>query len=221
VLIFIILIPLKTIKMQASIIIADDHPLLLKGLQDFLTEKKYNVIGSALNGKEAHELIIKHEPDIAILDIRMPYKTGIEIAKACKDNVKTKIILLTFERNGLLYKQAKEFNVCGYLLKESALTEIEKCIDSVTNNIPYFSVGIEDYFTDVTTGLNIEILTPSEKRILKLIAQNRTAKEIADHISISSRTVEKHKSNIIKKLNITAHQNSLLIWVKENQDMLL
>jgi len=207
--------------MQASIIIADDHPLLLKGLQDFLTEKKYNVIGSALNGKEAHELIIKHEPDIAILDIRMPYKTGIEIAKACKDNVKTKIILLTFERNGLLYKQAKEFNVCGYLLKESALTEIEKCIDSVTNNIPYFSVGIEDYFTDVTTGLNIEILTPSEKRILKLIAQNRTAKEIADHISISSRTVEKHKSNIIKKLNITAHQNSLLIWVKENQDMLL
>jgi len=207
--------------MQASIIIADDHPLLLKGLQDFLTEKKYNVIGSALNGKEAHELIINHEPDIAILDIRMPYKTGIEIAKACKGTVKTKIILLTFERNGMLYRQAKELNVYGYLLKESALTEIEKCIDAVTDNTPYFSAGIENYFTEKTTGLNIEILTPSEKRILRLIAQNRTAKEIADIISISSRTVEKHKSNIIKKLNITAHQNSLLIWVKENQDMLL
>ncbi len=207
--------------MHTSIVIADDHPLLLKGLQDFLTEKKYNVIGSALNGKDAHELIVKHEPDIAILDIRMPYKTGIEIARACKNTVKTKIILLTFERNGLLYKQAKDLNVYGYLLKESALTEIEKCIDSVTKNRPYFSTGIEKYFDDNSNGLNIEILTPSEKRILKLIAQNRTAKEIAEQINISSRTVEKHKSNIIKKLNITAHQNSLLIWVKENQDMLL
>jgi len=207
--------------MQASIVIADDHPLLLKGLQDFLTEKKYNVIGSALNGKDAHELIVKHNPDIAILDIRMPYKTGIEIAKACKGVVNTKIILLTFERNGQLFKQAKDLNVYGYLLKESALTEIDKCISSVTNNTPYFSPGIENYFSEQSSSLNIEILTPSEKRILKLIAQNRTAKEIADLINISNRTVEKHKSNIIRKLNITAHQNSLLIWVKENQDMLL
>ena len=63
--------------MKPSIIIADDHPLVLKGLYDFLTEKTHNVVGSATNGKEAYELIIKHKPDIAILDIRMPYKSGI------------------------------------------------------------------------------------------------------------------------------------------------
>ena len=67
--------------MNPSIIIADDHPLVLKGLQDFLVEKKFNIIDSANDGKEAYKLILKHEPDIAILDIRMPHLSGIEIAE--------------------------------------------------------------------------------------------------------------------------------------------
>jgi DNA-binding NarL/FixJ family response regulator len=207
--------------MKPSIIIADDHPLLLKGLQDFLIEKNHTIIGSASNGKEAYKLIIKHEPDIAILDIRMPFMSGIEIAKLCKDKVQTKIILITFERNSILYHQAKELNIFGYLLKEFALSEIENCLNSVFNDIPYFSPEIENYFSEKPKNLNIEILTPAEKRVLKLIAQNKTAKEIGEQFTISRRTVEKHKSNIVKKLNIDSHPNSLLIWVKENQDYLL
>ena len=72
--------------MQPSIIIADDHPLILKGLQDFLSEKKFNVLDSATNGKDALKLILEHNPDVAILDIRMPHLTGLEIAKACKEH---------------------------------------------------------------------------------------------------------------------------------------
>jgi DNA-binding NarL/FixJ family response regulator len=207
--------------MQPSIIIADDHPLLLKGLQDFLIEKNHTLIGSATDGKEAYKLIIKHEPDIAILDIRMPFMSGIEIAKLCKNKIQTKIILITFERNSILYHQAKELNIYGYLLKEFALSEIENCLKSVLTDIPYFSPEIENYFSEKPKNLNIDILTPSEKRILKLIAENKTAKEIGDRFAISRRTVEKHKSNIIKKLNIDSHPNGLLIWVKENQDYLL
>jgi DNA-binding NarL/FixJ family response regulator len=207
--------------MQPSIVIADDHPLILKGLQDFLIEKKHTIIGSASNGKEAYKLIIKHEPDIAILDIRMPFMSGIEIAKLCKNKVKTKIILITFERNSILYHQAKELNIYGYLLKEFALSEIENCLKSALNDIPYFSSEIENYFSEKPKNLNINILTPAEKRILKLIAQNKTAKEIASIFDISSRTVEKHKSNIIKKLNMDSHKNSLLIWAKENRDLFL
>jgi DNA-binding NarL/FixJ family response regulator len=207
--------------MQPSIVIADDHPLILKGLQDFLIEKKHTIIGSASDGKEAYKLIIKHEPDIAILDIRMPFMSGIEIAKLCKNKVQTKIILITFERNSILYHQAKDLNIYGYLLKEFALTEIENCLNSVLNDIPYFSPEIENYFSEKPKNLNIEILTPAEKRILKLIAQNKTAKEIALVFDISSRTVEKHKSNIIKKLNMDSHKNSLLIWAKENRDLFL
>ena len=81
--------------MELSIIIADDHPLILKGLRDFLTEKGYTVTGSAKDGIEAFDLIVKYEPDIAILDIRMPLMTGLEVAKSAKaKNLKQKLSLL-------------------------------------------------------------------------------------------------------------------------------
>lgn len=208
--------------MNPSIIIADDHPLVLKGLYDFLTEKNHNVVGSATNGKEAYELIIKHKPDIAILDIRMPYKSGIEITEACiSNNIKTKIVLITFEKSAQLYHKAKALNVSGYILKEFALSEIENCLTAIENNNPFYSPEIEEFMLTQENVIDISILTPTEKKILKLIAQNKTAKEIGVILFTSSRTVEKHKSHIINKLNIESHQNSLLIWAKENQDSFL
>ena len=169
--------------------------------------------------KEAYKLILKHQPDIAILDIRMPQLTGIEIAKLCKGKIKTKIILITFEKSSTFYHEAKQHNIYGYLLKESALVEIENCLASVIKSVPYFSKDIEAQFSKNDDPLiHLNKLTPSEKRILKLIAQNKTAKEIAEVCNISNRTVEKHKENIIKKLPIESHYNNLLIWAKENQD---
>lgn len=208
--------------MKPSIIIADDHPLVLKGLQDFLIEKGYAIIGSAADGKEAYKLILRHEPDIAILDIRMPKLTGIEIAKLCKGRIKTRIVLITFEKSEYFYHESKQHDIFGYLLKESALVEIETCITSVTKGEPYFSPEIEALFSQKDISLrHLKKLSPAEKRILKLIAQNKTAKEIADICSISNRTVEKHKENIIKKLSLNSHYNKLLVWAKENQDAIL
>lgn len=208
--------------MKPSIIIADDHPLVLKGLFDFLTEKKHNVVGSATNGKEAYELIIKHNPDIAILDIRMPYKSGIEIAEACiSNNIKTKIILITFEKSAQLYHQAKALNVSGYILKEFALSEIENCLSAIENNNPFYSPEIEEFMSTQEDVIGISILTPTEKKILKLITKNKINKEIGEELFISYRTVEKHRSNIINKLGLNHHSNSLLIWAKENQDLFL
>ena len=208
--------------MNSSIIIADDHPLVLKGLKDFLLEKKYNVIDSAVDGKEAYNLIIKHKPDIAILDIKMPFKTGIEIAEECNaKNVKTKIVLITFEKDINLYKKAKELNVFGYVLKEFALTEIENCISSVQNNTPYFSPELIDYLAPNKPPESINDLTNAEKRVLSFIAQNKTAKEIGDILSISSRTVEKHKSHIIRKLNLEPKHSSLSLFAKEYEIYLI
>ena len=205
--------------MNPSIIIADDHPLVLKGLQDFLIEKQFNIIDSATDGKEAYKLILKHEPDIAILDIRMPHLSGIEIAELCKDKLNTKIVLITFEKNIVFYQQAKQYNVYGYLLKEFALVEIENCLKTVSNGIPYFSKEIEDQFSNIIELKDISSLTPSEKNILKLIAQNKTAKEIAFMLNISKRTVEKHKSHIIKKLKLESKHNGLLMFAKENESL--
>ena len=206
-----------------TIITADDHPLLLKGLNDFLIEKKYKVIGSGNNGEEAYNLIIKENPDIAILDIQMPIMTGLEVAKKCKiNNIKTKIILITFHKEKMLFQKANELNIFGYILKEFAIEEIETCIKSVNDGIPYFSPKIKDLL-----GINpyddsyLNNLTPSEKKILKLIAKDKTNKEIASILFISHRTVEKHRSNIISKLNLEHKTNSLLLWAKDNTDKLL
>ncbi|GAB4161609.1 MAG: hypothetical protein Tsb0033_19300 [Winogradskyella sp.] len=207
--------------MSPTIIIADDHPLLLKGLQDFLDEKQYNVLASAKNGKEALALIKAHVPDIAILDIKMPFFTGLQIARKCKKaNLKTKIVLITFEKDEKVYIEAKSLGVYGYVLKEFALDEIENCIASVITDKPYFSPDLLAYLKVEESPEELKLLTKTETKIVGLIAKNKTGVEIAELLFISSRTVEKHKSNIIKKLKLPSKQNSLLIWAKENSEYL-
>ena len=210
-------------KKKETIITADDHPLLLKGLNDFLLEKDYNIIGSGNNGREAYNLIAKMNPDIAILDIQMPFMSGLEIAKKCKTNgISTKIILITFHKEKELYQQAKDLNIFGYVLKEFALEEIEMCIKAVSKGKPFFSSEIKDLLgTDSLEENSLKNLTPSEKKILKLIANDKTNKEIASLLFISYRTVEKHRSNIITKLELEHKTNSLLIWAKEHHDKLM
>lgn len=207
--------------MNPTIIIADDHPLVLKGLRDFLIEKKFNILASAKNGKEALTLIKAHTPDIAILDIKMPFLTGLQIAAKCKaDKLPTKIILITFEKDEKTYNEAKTLDVYGYILKEFALEEVENCIASVQEDKAYFSPDLLKFIESQEHPEHFEALTSHEKNIVKLISNNKTGVEIADLLSISTRTVEKHKSNIIKKLKLESKQNSLLIWAKENSEFI-
>lgn len=204
--------------MQPSILIADDHPLVLKGLQDFLVEKGYKVVASETDGEKAYNSILKSKPDIAVLDIRMPLMTGIEIAEACKDNrIETKIILITFEKDETLYHQAKSLNVSGYILKEFALVEIENCIKAVHEGKTYFSEELTEHLLLEEKPEILEALTPTEKKVLFLISKNKTAKEIGDLMFISDRTVEKHKSHIIKKAKLAPKPNSLSLFAKEHE----
>ncbi|PWH84158.1 DNA-binding response regulator [Algibacter marinivivus] len=210
--------------MNTSIVIADDHPLMLRGLTDFLTSKGYNIIGSAEDGKTAYNLIVKLKPEIAILDIRMPYMTGLEIAEACqKNDLPTKVILITFDKEEEVYDQALEFGVFGYILKEFAIEEIETCISQVVNGKPYFSEEIASYLKASTLENKpeaLDSLTKSELKIVKLISENNTSQDIADELSISVRTVDKHRSNIVHKLSLDNKPTSLSIWATINKDFL-
>jgi DNA-binding NarL/FixJ family response regulator len=204
-----------------SIFIADDHPILIKGLEDLLVEKGFKVVGSAINGQAALNFILKNKPDIAILDVEMPFLTGIEIAKEChKNSIQTKVILITIHKEVELYLQAKKLNIYGYLLKEFALEEIEKCIQSVSSGVPYFSEKIKEMlgYTQESKSI-LKELTLTEKRIVKLISQHKSNKEIGHLLFISPRTVEKHRSNIINKLNIERKTGALGVWVQKNKHL--
>ena len=209
--------------MNTSIVIADDHPLMLRGLTDFLTSKGFNIVGSAPDGNSAYHLIVKLKPEIAILDIRMPHKTGLEIAEACqKNNLPTKIILITFDKEEALYDQAKAFNVYGYILKEFAIEEIEICIKNVLNNKPYFSDEIASYLNHnpINKSEKLELLTKTELRIIKLVSEGKSSHDIADELFISVRTVDKHRSNIVAKLGLDNKPTSLSIWASVNKEHL-
>lgn len=209
--------------MHTSIVVADDHPLMLRGLTDFLSSKTFTIIGSATNGKLAYNLIVKLKPDIAILDIRMPFKTGLEIAEDVqKNNLPTKVILITFDKEETLFNKALQFGVYGYILKEFAIEEIETCIDQVINNKPYFSEAIAEYL-DCNTHCKpklLDKLTKGELRIVRLVSQNKTSIQIADELSISPRTVDKHRSNVVSKLGLDNKPTSLSIWANSNKSFL-
>lgn len=208
--------------MNTSIVIADDHPLMLRGLTDFLNSKGFNIVGSAADGNTAYNLIVKHKPEIAILDIRMPHRTGLEIAEAVmRNNLSTKVILITFDKEEELYNKALEFKVYGYILKEFAVEEIETCIEHALNNKPYFSEEIASFLN--TSDLDkkpeaLDLLTRSELKIVKLIAQNKTSQEIADELSVSIKTIHKHRSHIVSKLQLSNKPASLSIWANVNKD---
>lgn len=207
--------------MSPSIVIADDHPLILKGLSDYLLEKEFNILASAKNGKEAYTLIKAHKPDIAILDIQMPILTGLEVAEKCKDEgITTKIIFITFEKSEDIYNQAKALGIYGYILKEFAIEEIEVCIASMMENRSYFSPELIEYLEITQTPKELETLTDTEMKVLKLIAKNKTAKEIGSDLFISDRTVEKHKSHIRHKLNLASNANSIVLYAKEHEEFL-
>ncbi|MFT6842125.1 MAG: DNA-binding NarL/FixJ family response regulator [Psychroserpens sp.] len=207
--------------MSTSIIIADDHPLILKGLKDFLLEKGFNVIASAKNGKEAFTLINAHQPDIAILDIQMPILTGLQVAEKCKEaNLDTKIIIITFEKSEEIYNKAKSLGIYGYILKEFAIAELEYCITCILREYHYFSPELIEYIEIKKTPEALKTLTDSEMKVIKGIADNKTAKEIAKDLSISNRTVEKHKSNIRTKLKLESKSNSILLYAKEYKEFL-
>ena len=207
--------------MNTSIVIADDHPLMLRGLTDFLSSKDFNIVGSATDGNAAYNLIVKLKPEIAILDIRMPHKTGLEIAEDCqRNNLPTKIILITFDKEEDMFAQAKAFNVYGYILKDFAVEEIETCIEHVVKGTPYFSKEIASYLNSSPVNHHLDaitLLTKSELKIVKLISENKTSNDIAKELSISVRTVDKHRSNIVAKLDLDNKPTSLSIWANLNK----
>ncbi|AIZ42939.1 response regulator transcription factor [Cellulophaga baltica] len=206
-----------------TLVVADDHPLLLKGLIDELKAYNYSILATAENGAQALDKIMQFQPVIAILDEEMPMLTGFEIIKKCKEqNIATKFIILTSHKEKAFVYKAKTLEISGYIIKDEPFQELHKCIQSVRMGVPYFSTLFSDVFeNEVAPQLKkIKLLSPSERTILRLVAQEKSSKEIGVLLSVSYRTVEKHRANIIAKLGLVAATDALLLWTKEHKEFL-
>ena len=211
------------------IIIADDHPLFRSGTRAELEKiPEVQILGEAGDGEAALELIQKHQPDIAVLDVRMPKLTGLDVAeKLMEEDCPTKIILLTMHRERKLFLKALELGVRGYLLKDALVNEIQQAIQGVARGQYYLSPELSGLLVEKSSRNRIqkanldfrEILTPSELKIFHLISELKSNQEIAEILFISKRTVENHRVNICRKLKIKGANALLKFAVKHRVEL--
>jgi DNA-binding NarL/FixJ family response regulator len=204
---------------ETRVFIADDHHIFRQGLLKLLeAEKAITVVGESGDGLEALQMIREQKPDIAILDISMPNMNGLEIVKHIKkDELLIEFIILTMYDDEEYFNEALECGVKGYLLKDNAISDLLQCVKCVLQGKYYVSPLISEYLVNREKRVKqlrcehpgFEKLTTMEKRILKLISENKTSKEIAEVLYISHRTVQNHRTHICEKIGLKGHHKLL------------
>lgn len=189
-----------------QIILADDHQLLREAIKKNIAEiADFQVVGEAGDGLELLELLEKSIPDLIILDISMPRFNGIEAAGEIKKRYPTvKILILTMIKSREFIHRALEIGVNGYLLKENAFSDLISAIRTIQNGNNYLSPLIADQMMQIVAGRvrPENPLTKREALVLQLLSEGKSSREIAELLFISIHTVNCHRSNIKRKLNL-------------------
>lgn len=208
-----------------TFIIADDHPATLMGMKSFIEKLGHIVLKTYDNGTQALNNILLLKPNYAILDLNMPGMNGLEVLEKIRASNKTiKVIIYTMYQEKNLYEKALSLGVNGYLLKDFVMSDIETCLKELSYKQHWFSPKLMVTLTlKLVDNHNEKLmtLTPSERKIISLIAQSKKSKEIADMLFLSEKTVENHRSNIAKKIGLSGDKNSLLHWALENKASLM
>ncbi len=167
---------------------------------------------------EAYQTIVHLKPDIAILDVEMPMLSGIDVCKkVLAEKHFTKIIVLTMHRERHFFEDAMQSGVSGYLLKDGATQELRKCIEKVCAGERFVSDSLHNLVAGLEQAASLlNLLTPTERIILKLIGEAKTTAEISKLLFVSPKTVENHRTNISRKLNLGGTQNALLKFALQN-----
>jgi DNA-binding NarL/FixJ family response regulator len=208
-----------------DVVIADDHPLFRRGLADVIAaEPGFRIVAELADGEAALAAIRRFAPAVAVLDINMPKATGLDVAEAVKlDALAARIVILTMHDEPDVLRRALDLGVLGYVLKDSAASDIVACLHMVCAGRPWISPQAAGQLMarggakTAAGGIDgFEDLTPAERRVLQLVAQDKSTDAIAAELGISSKTVEHHRSHIIGKLGLKG-PNALLRFALENR----
>lgn len=203
------------------LLLVDDHELFLEGIVSLLSdESRIEIIGTAPNGKQALELIQANPPEVLMTDLSMPVMGGIELVKRVKSEFpEVKILVLTMHNDRPTISEILMAEAEGYVLKNTDRHELVQAIRKVADGGTYFCNEVTEVLLErlkddkkrEDTGVS---LTDREQEVLRLIAEEKSNEEIADHLSISRRTVETHRKNMLKKTEVNTVVGLLKFGVK-------
>jgi len=212
-----------------KVIIADDHPIFRSGLAFLLESHFENVeILSFENGAQVCSQIPLFEPDVVLLDIDMPVKNGLDTCSEIQQLFpRLAVIILSIHKAHDMVKLAFYNGAMGYLIKDNTSEEIVECINWVLAGKTYLPQVLRNNSQVASSDPKMKMLTetigsltPTEMKVLKLVSQKYSSKEIANLLFVSPKSVENYRSRICKKLNLDARNNNLLLWVMEHQFIL-
>ena len=192
------------------IVLADDHTLVRAGIRSLLESiEGVDVVAESGDGRESLELIAKHQPDVALLDISMPGLSGLEVAKrAFQESPRTRVVILSMHADATYVSQALKAGVRGYLLKGATVSELPLALQAVMRGETYLTPKIsqqvvDGFLRDIEEEPGpLEGLTRRQREILQLIAEGRTTKEIGGELQLSAKTVETHRLRMMDRLDI-------------------
>jgi len=195
-----------------SIVIAEDYTIVRQGLKSLLDSfSDLEVVGEAVDGRQAVDSVERLKPDLVLMDLSMPRTDGITAIKEIKKRrPDTKILALTVHKTEGHVRMALEAGADGYILKDASCEELEMAIRNILDGKSYLSPEISNgiirgYLSGVKTAKTSTMtgsLTPREVEVLKLIAEGYKSREIGDYLSISINTVDKHRANLMRKLDL-------------------
>ena len=212
-----------------TVVIADDHPIFRHGLRQIIDmDPQLRVVAEAADGEAAWQALQSLVPAVAVLDVTMPLKDGLGVARAARDaRLRTALVFLTMHKDQHYLNAALDLGVKGYVVKDSAMTEIAGCIKAVAGGQDYVSPALSSLLIHRRRESDrlaqerpvLEQLTPSERRILKLIAEGLTSRAIADSLNIGVRTVEHHRNNMAAKLELRGSHALVKFAVKHQSQL--
>lgn len=210
------------------VIIADDHAVVRQGIRAVLEEVDgLEVVAEAGDGDEALAMTEEHEPDVVVLDVTMPGKTGLEVAKELRDDgTGVRVLILSMHDEPEYVLEAVRAGADGYILKDMAPAELRAAVTAVYEGREYFSgrvthqlsVGLRKELEEEQRKSRIDSLTPREVEVLVLVARGLTNRGIAEELGISPRTVETHRERVMAKLRIRSVAGLTRFVVEEGLD---
>jgi DNA-binding NarL/FixJ family response regulator len=214
---------------KIRVLIADDHPLFRSGLRQAIEAgADLEIVAEAVDGAGALAAIRKERPDVAVLDVAMPKLNGFRVAQHVNDEkLPVRILFLTMYDEEDMFNEAMNCGALGYVLKETAINDILSAIRSVAAGKHYLSPSISQFLMRRLSGREslrqrlpgINDLTEAERRVVRLIAEDKTSKEIASVLDISFRTVETHRANICAKLDLRGSHSLLRFAFDHRQEL--